>query len=242
LERPLLVSEGNRPHEILRLLREAIPIRDEDFAASRVAKETRDSFRVLVVTILSQNCTDVAALRAYNRLDNRVGVTITQLRKARVRTIENAIRVAGLHKQKARALRKLSRIIAEEYSGSFASMLKSSFGEMRDRLQRLPNVGPKTADVLLSILGQPTISVDTHVDRVSKRLGLAPKKGRYEEVRSYLMQAFRGEDYSVVPMYFMALGRKVCKARHPLCPKCPINNLCPYDKKTKTIRTSAAVK
>jgi endonuclease-3 len=233
LETPTIISAGDRAHEILRRLREKIPIRDEDFAASRVAKETHDPFRVLVVTILSQNCTDVAALRAYDILDKRVGVTVNQLSKARVRTIEAAIRVAGLHKQKARALRQLSQIITERYSGNFTSMLQGSFSEVRDRLQELPNVGPKTADVLLSILGQPTISVDTHVDRVSKRLGLAPKKGKYEEVRSSLMQAFVGEDYRVVPMYFMALGRKFCRARHPLCPICPSNELCPYDKKTK---------
>jgi len=231
----LFVSDSDRPHEILRRLRETVPIRDEDFASSRVATETRDPFRVLVVTILSQNCTDIAALRAYDRLDKRVGVTVAQLRKARVRTIENAISVAGLHKQKARALRRLSMIIAEEYSGSFISMLKGPFNEVRDRLQELPNVGPKTADVLLSILGRPTISVDTHVDRVSKRLGLAPKKARYEKVRSSLMEAFLGEDYRLVPMYFMAFGRKICRARHPLCPICPIKNLCPYDKKTEPI-------
>ena len=185
------------------------------------------------MTILSQNCTDVAALRAYYRLDNRVGVTVDQLRKARVRTIENSIHIAGLHKQKAKALKQLSETIAEKHGGSFTSMLEGSFDEVRVALQELPNVGPKTADVLLSILGEDTISVDTHVDRVSKRLGLAPKKGRYEVVRECLMEAFRGEDYRLVPMYFMALGRKICRARHPLCPQCPINSLCPYDKKTK---------
>ena len=210
-------------------------MRDEDFAASRVAKETRDPFRVLIVTILSQNCTDVAALRAYDRLDKRVGVTVAHLRKARVRTIENAISVAGLHIQKARALRQLSAIIAEKYSGIFISMLEGPFEEVRERLQELPNVGPKTSDVLLSILGRPTISVDTHVDRVAKRLGLAPNKERYEKVRSSLMAAFLGENYRVVPMYFMAFGRKTCKARRPLCPKCPIKDLCPYDKKTERI-------
>lgn len=234
MQNPQIVSESKRPHEILRRLRQTIPIRDEDFAASLVAKETHDPFRILVVTILTQNCTDVAALRAYDRLDKRVGVTVSRLRKARVRTIENAIHVAGLHKQKAKALRQLSEIIASEHSGSFTSMLEGSFQQVRDRLQELPNVGPKTADVLLSILGEPTISVDTHVDRVSKRLGLAPKKGNYEEVRSHLMQAFRGENYRDVPMYFMALGRKFCKARSPHCPECPINNLCPYEGKTKT--------
>jgi len=234
LESPVLVSDSDRAHEILRRLRQTIPIRDEDFAATQVAKETHDPFRILVVTILSQNCTDVAALKAYGRLDKAVGVTVSQLRKTRVRTIENAIRVAGLHKQKAKALGKLSAMVAEEYSGNFTKMLRGTFDEVRDRLQELPNVGPKTTDVLLSILGRPTISVDTHVDRVSKRLGLAPRKGRYELVRSSLMKAFHGEDYRVVPMYFMALGRKICRARHPLCTECPINDLCPYDQKTKS--------
>ena len=232
MENSPLTSERKRPHEILRRLRQTIAIPEEDFAASRVAKETRDPFRVLVVTILSQNCTDVAALRAYDRLEKRVGVTVTNLRKARVRTIENAIRVAGLYKQKSRALRQLSAKVAEEYSGDFRPMLEGPFNEVRERLQQLPNVGPKTADVLLSILGEPTISVDTHVDRVSKRLGLAPNKGRYEIVRASLMQTLQGEDYRVIPMYFMALGRKICRARRPLCPKCPINDLCPYDKKS----------
>ena len=234
MERPVLVSDSDRAHEILRRLRQTIPIRDEDFAATQVAKETHDPFRILVVTILSQNCTDVAALRAYCRLDKAVGVTVSKLRKTRVQTIENAIRVAGLHKQKAKALRKLSAMVAEEYSGNFTKMLRGTFDEVRDRLQELPNVGPKTTDVLLSILGRPTISVDTHVDRVSKRLGLAPRKGRYELVRSSLMKAFHGEDYRVVPMYFMALGRKICRARHPLCIECPINDLCPYDQKTQS--------
>jgi len=235
LEGSLVFSESKRAHEILRRLRQTIPIRDEDFAASRVAKDTHDPFRILVVTILSQNCTDIAALRAYDRLDDRVGVTVDQLRKARVRTVENAIHVAGLHKQKARALKQISAIINEQHSGSFTSMLEGSFEEVRERLQELPNVGPKTADVLLSILGEPTISVDTHVDRVSKRLGLAPNKRTYETVRASLMRAFLGEQYRDVPMYFMALGRKLCRAQRPLCPNCPINSLCPYDRKTKDV-------
>lgn len=233
METPALPSEASRAREILKLLREHLPIRDEDFAASKVAKETSDPFRVLIVTILSQNCTDVAALRAYYTLDKRVGVTVTQLANAQVRTIESAIHVAGLHKQKARALRGLARILIDEFSGNFTPMLEGSFAQVRERLQELPNVGPKTADVLLGIYGQPTISVDTHVDRVSKRLGLAPTKGRYEDVRSALMKVFSPTDYRVIPMYFMAFGRQTCKAQRPRCPKCILNNLCPYTKKTK---------
>ena len=177
----------------------------------------------------------MAALRAYYKLEERVGVTVTSLAEARTRIIENSIHVAGLHKQKAKALKQLARIVSERYSSGFGSAIEGSFEDVRARLQELPHVGPKTADVLLSIWGRPTISVDTHVDRVSKRLGLASKKARYEVVRASLMEAYRGADYRVIPMYFMALGRKFCKARRPLCPTCPVCNLCPYSKKTKRL-------
>lgn len=229
----VVLSDKLRAQQILNILRKKIPIREEDFAASRVAKESRDPFRVLVVTILSQNCTDIAALRAYENLDRAVGVSVPTLSRARVPTIERAIHVAGLHKQKAKALKQLARIVSEKYTGNFSAALDGSFEYVRESLQELPNVGPKTADVLLSIWGRPTISVDTHVDRVSKRLGLAPPKARYREIRSALMQEFLEEDYRSVPLYFMALGRRICKAQRPLCPTCPINNLCPYEGKTK---------
>ncbi len=235
MEKTVTAGDKEKAQEILKILSAKIPLREEDFAASRVAKESSDPFRVLIVTILSQNCTDIAALRAYEILDRRVGVSVSTLSKARVPTIEKAIHVAGLHKQKAKALKQLSRVVNEQYSGNFASMLEGSFEQVRERLQELPNVGPKTADVLLSIWGQPTISVDTHVERVSKRLGLAQPKARYREIRSALMQEFLAKDYRSVPLYFMALGRSICKARRPLCPTCPVNNLCPYERKTKSM-------
>ena len=228
-------AERQRAQQILTIFRETLTIRDEDFAASRVAKESQDPFRVLIVTILSQNCTDVAALRAYDRLERDVGVTVSSLSKARIQTIKKAIRSAGLYKQKAKAIKQLSMQIEERHSGNFAAMLNGPFEEVRARLQELPKVGPKTADVLLSIWGRPTISVDTHVYRVSKRLGFAASKANFEEDRSNLMQLFHQEDYRLVPLYFIALGRKICKARRPLCPTCPANKLCPYTNKTKSL-------
>ena len=233
MEKTVNAEDKEQAQQILKVLRERIPLNEEDFAASRVAKESGDPFRVLVVTILSQNCTDIAALRAYGNLDRTVGVSVSALSSAQVRNIEKAIHVAGLHKQKAKALKQLAGIVSEKYSGNFAAALDGSFERVRESLQELPNVGPKTADVLLSIWGRPTISVDTHVDRVSKRLGLARTKARYGEIRSALMQEFLEEDYRSVPLYFMALGRMICKAQRPLCPTCPINNLCPYEGKTK---------
>lgn len=215
------------------ILREKLPIHEEDFASLLVAKESRDPFRVLVVTILSQSCTDVAAIRAYRNLDRQIGVTVSKLSKAKIQSLEKAIRVAGLHRQKARALKRLSQVVAARYSGDIGHALEGSVEDVRGALQELPKVGPKTADVLLSVWGRPTISVDTHVNRVSKRLGLAPRKARYEEVRAALKRLFHEEDYRSVPLYFMAHGRETCKARRPLCPVCPVEKLCLYPNKTR---------
>ncbi len=219
--------------EILNILRRKLPIREEDFASSLIAKESKDPFRVLVVTILSQNCTDIASIRAYRRLEDQVGVTIPKLSEAKARAIEKAIRVAGLYRQKARALKQIARIVTAKYSGNLALALRGPDEEVRNRLQELPKVGPKTADVLLSIWGRPTISVDTHVDRVSKRFGFASNKAKYDEVRAALMRLFKKEDYYYVPLYFMAHGRQTCKARRPICPTCPVEKLCPYPNKTR---------
>jgi len=194
---------------------------------------------VLVVTVLSQNCTDIAAIRAYRRLDERVGVAPCSLKKAQTETIRRAIRVAGLYKQKARALRQMAQVISEKYGGKLAELMQGPVEDARIQLQRLPKVGPKTADVLLSVWDRPTVSVDTHVERVAKRLGFAREKARYEEIRLALMQAYRFQDYSRVPLAFMALGRAICKARRPLCPTCPVEGLCPYPYKTKSTRTDS---
>ena len=226
-------SEKFRAHRVLMILREKLTIHDEDFAAVQVAKETCDPFRVLIVTILSQSCTDIAAMRAYKALDKRVGITPVKLRKANSHTIERAIRVAGLHRQKSKAIKRLSQIICDKYSGNMNQILDLPFQSAREKLQELPKVGPKTADVLLSILGLPTISVDTHVERVSKRLELTGSKSKYEQIRIDLMHLFNKKEYSIVPLLFMAHGRNYCKARRPLCPTCPVENWCNYSMKTK---------
>ncbi len=225
--------EQERARQIFVILRDALSLRDEDFASVLVAKETRDSFRVLVVTILSQSCTDIAAIRAYRNLDEQVGVTVSQLAKAKVSEIEKAVRVAGLHRQKARALKRIAQLIAKRYSGDLRPVLEGPLEETRLRLQELPKVGPKTADVLLGVWGRPTVSVDTHVNRVSKRLGLTPQKAKYEDVRAALMRLFREGDRRVVPLLFMAHGRRTCKARKPLCTTCLVEKLCPYPNKTQ---------
>jgi endonuclease-3 len=229
----LTAAEKERAIKILKILQSSLPIRVSEFASVLVNEETHDPFRVLVVTILSQSCTDIAAIQAYRRLERRIGITPRGLAQAEVRVIRDSIRVAGLHRQKSKALRQLARIVSENYSDDISQVLQKPTEEARAELQNLPKVGPKTADVLLSVWGSATISVDTHVERVSKRLGFAPPKAKYAKIRSDLMQLFDVADYSKIPLLFMAHGRRYCKALRPLCPSCPIENLCPYLRKTR---------
>jgi len=164
-------------------------------------------------------------------LEERVGITAGNLAQSEIRQISDSIRVAGLHRQKSKALGHLARLVLQEYAGDISNILQKPLNEARDALQDLPKVGPKTADVLLSIWGKATISVDTHVERVSKRLGLTPSKAKYAKIRSDLMQLFEVEDYGNIPLIFMAHGRTYCKAVRPLCPTCPVKRLCPYSAK-----------
>ena len=228
-----------RAHSILKALSGSLKIRDEDFSAVLVARKTRDPFRVLVVTILSQSCTDISAMRAFDALDHQVGCSSSELSNANIRNIEQAIRVAGLYHQKAKAIKELSQIICDKYAGDINQLLDLPLEAARQRLQELPKVGPKTADVLLSIWGLPTISVDTHVDRVSKRLGFTNSKSKYEEVRHDLMSLFNANDYSRIPLLFMAHGRTYCKAIRPRCSTCPVEKQCRYSMKTIARATPA---
>jgi endonuclease-3 len=228
----LSTVEKKRASKILRILQSKITIRTSDFASLLVYEESHDPFRVLVVTILSQSCTDVAAMKAYRMLEKRIGVTPRSIAQTGVKEISCSIRVAGLQRQKSKALRELARIVSQEYSGRISQILQRSTEEARDELQNLPKVGPKTADVLLSVWGKATISVDTHVERVSKRLGLTSSKANYAKIRSDLMQLFDVENYGKIPLLFMAHGRGYCRALRPLCPTCPVEKLCPYTAKS----------
>jgi endonuclease-3 len=150
------------------------------------------------------------------------------LANAETSQIEECLRVAGLYRNKAKTIKKLSKIILEEFHGTLNPILSLPFEEARKTLLKLPGVGPKTADVLLLFCSEkPTIPVDTHVNRVAKRLGLAPQKGNYETVRQSLQSIYDPKDYLSVHILLILLGRKYCKAKNPLCKDCPVNVFCP---------------
>ncbi len=188
----------------------------------------RDPFETLIVTIISQNTADRNTARAFENLSKHFEITPEVLAKVDRSKIEECLRVGGLYKSKAKSIKQVSRILLEKFHGSLWSILSLPFLDARKTLMQLPGVGPKTADVVLLFSAkQPTIPVDTHVNRVTKRLGFASANGDYEVVRASLQALYAQADYLAVHVLLIAHGRRYCKARRPLCHECPINVYCP---------------
>jgi endonuclease-3 len=185
-------------------------------------------FETLIVTILSQNTNSRNTEKAFERLSNDFRIDPETLAKAHVEQLEASLKVAGLYRNKAKTIKKVSRIVVEEYHNDLKQVLSKPLDEARRELMLLPGVGPKTADVVLLFAAKKaTVPVDTHVNRVSKRLGLAPAKGDYEVVRESLQSLYDPRDYLAIHVLLISHGRKFCKARLPSCDVCPLNELCP---------------
>ncbi|MCW4019988.1 MAG: endonuclease III [Candidatus Bathyarchaeota archaeon] len=217
-------GEAKRAEKILRILKTSFSVPD-------LSHVTGDPFKVLVRTIISQSTAETNTRKAFQNLTRSLHVTPKGLAEADVKKIEAALRVAGLYRKKSRVLKRVSEIILERFNGSLDYIHFLSLGEARERLMNLPGVGPKTVDiVLLFCAKRPILPVDTHVSRVSKRLGLVPSKADYEGVRAGLQGLYPPEEYFKVHMLFIALGRKNCKAVKPLHVTCPVRSLCPSAK------------
>jgi endonuclease-3 len=198
------------------------------FKMPKWVTSNRDPFETLIVTIISQNTADRNTAKAFENLSKRFKVEPEVLANAETTQIEESLRVAGLYRNKAKTIKQISKIILEEFHGTLKPILSLPIEESRKTLLKLPGVGPKTADVLLLFCSEkPTIPVDTHVNRVAKRLGLAPSNGEYERVRQSLQFLYNPKDYLSVHILLILLGRKYCRARNPLCKHCPVNTLCP---------------
>jgi len=199
-----------------------------NFSIPEWVRSQSTPFQVLIRTVLSQATASRNTARAFENLSRKFSITPQALVEADVKEIEKAIRVAGLYRNKSKVIKNISRVILEQFNGSLDFIYTSPLEEARKTLLTIPGVGPKTADVtLLFCAKKPTIPIDTHVNRVSKRLGLAPPKGDYEETRKSLQLLYQPEDYLAVHLLLIALGRRYCRARKPLCKLCPVNELCP---------------
>jgi len=188
----------------------------------------REPFQTLIRTVLSQATNDRNRDKAFKNLSKKYPMTPKALAKADVKVIEEAIRVGGLFRNKSRVMRELSRAVLERFDGSLDFIHSQPLPEAREKLMSLPGVGPKTADVvLLFSAGKPVVPVDTHVNRVSKRLGFTSPKAGYEEIRQRLESLYSPKDYLAVHLLLIALGRSYCRAGNPPHDSCPIKTLCP---------------
>ena len=185
-------------------------------------------FETLVNTILSQNTNDRNSDAAMRRLRKRYRITPEVLSKVKVRQLIPLIRSAGLYKSKAPRIKEVSRIVKEEYGGRLAPILNLPYSEAKAKLMEMPGVGPKTADILLAFVAKnPVIPVDTHIARVTKRLGIAPANANYEKTRTSLEALIPPEDRVKLHLSVIAFGREICRAPRPRCSTCPVNEWCP---------------
>lgn len=191
-----------------------------------------DPMTELVLTVLSQNTSDTNSGRAFMRLISRFP-TWEALMAAAPAEIEREIAVGGLAKIKAPRIQK----IVEEVWGRRGSFDLRFLGAMpleqsKEWLRSLPGVGPKTAAcVLMFALGKPALPVDTHVHRVSQRLGLVPGKATAEKAHD-ILEAMLAPD-EVYPFHISLIkhGRRICHAQRPRCGECPLLDGCAYGRK-----------
>ncbi len=186
----------------------------------------------LISTILSQNTNDTNRDHAYTLLRQRFP-TWEGVRDADPVEVIAAIRTAGLANQKGPRIQEVLRQITVERGSLELGFLNHlSPAEAESWLTRFNGVGPKTAAiVLLFSLNKPAFPVDTHVYRVTGRLGLRPEKMSVEQAHKHLSALFPADSYAAAHLNLIRLGRQICHARRPNCPGCPLQDICPYSSK-----------
>lgn len=212
-----------------RILARSVRLRLERAYGLPVWRTPLPALDELVSTILSQNTNDLNRDRAFQSLRARFP-TWEAVRDAPSRSVVAAIRSAGLANLKGTRIQKALRAItAERGSLDLDFLRRLPPDEARAWLLRLHGVGPKTAAIVLQFaLGHAAFPVDTHVYRVSGRLGLRPERASAEQAHDILADLFQPEDYGSVHLNLIRHGRQVCHARRPACPDCILRDLCQY--------------
>ena len=202
--------------------REMLQLLANDYQGATTGLEFGSSFELLVAVILSAQCTDVRVNIITRRLFPRWN-TPAKMLSLSVTELEELIHDCGLYRAKAKNLLATCKLLQENWQGEVP-------GQMEELL-KLPGVGRKTANVMLSHqFGVPAIAVDTHVFRVANRTGLARGKTP-DEVEQGLMKLIPRSDWSAAHHWLIWHGRKICRARSPLCRQCSLSQLCPSAEK-----------
>jgi len=197
----------------------------------------------LVLTILSQNTNDRNRDVAYARLRSRFDGW-DEVASAPLAEVEEAIRPGGISKVKSKRIQQILQVIAKETGGLDIGFLERAPREQAlEFLESLPGVGRKTAAcVLLFSYDRPELPVDTHVYRVSSRLGLIRPKAPFEEAHRELLDLVGDDPAAVYEVHVNMLrhGRRLCQAQRPLCEACPLLRLCPYGQEIRRLRRAPA--
>ncbi|MBI2015138.1 MAG: endonuclease III [Candidatus Rokubacteria bacterium] len=215
--RETLDARRARARALVRALGKAYP-------DATIALDFTTPLELLAATILAAQCTDERVNRVTPALFAKYR-TARDWAAADPATLEREVHSTGFYRAKARALVGMARALVERHGGTVP--------RAREALVRLPGVGLKTANVVLgNAFGEPAIAVDTHVFRVSQRLGLA-RADDPDRIHDQLVEVLPRRDWTHTTHLLQAHGRLTCGARKPLCPACPVRSLCPWPGKTR---------
>jgi endonuclease-3 len=206
-----------RARTIIRALKKAYP-------DAKIALDFGNPLELLVATILSAQCTDERVNQVTPALFKKYGAA-RDYAQASSAVLEEEVRSTGFYRAKTRSIIAMAKALLEKHGGEVP--------RSRAALVTLPGVGLKTANVILgNAFGEQAIAVDTHVFRVSQRLGLARSEDP-EEIHDQLADVLPEKEWTFTTHLVQAHGRRCCFARKPLCPACPVRTLCPWPGKTK---------
>ncbi len=185
-----------------------------------------DAWQLLVATILSAQCTDARVNEVTPGLFAKYG-SVEAFAEAPLAALEQDIRSTGFYHNKAKNIKACARMLLDEYGGVVPSEIEG--------LVKLPGVGRKTANVIRGNIFQiPSVVVDTHVGRLSRRLGLTEAEDP-EKVEYDLMACIPEDHWILINLDLIALGRSICKSQKPRCGECFLADICPYGEEKEQI-------
>lgn len=215
--RETVTARRARARKILQALGRAYP-------DATIALDFRSPYELLVATILSAQCTDERVNMVTPALFRRYP-SARELARAEPGRLEGEIRSTGFFRAKTRSLLGMARAVVERHGGEIP--------DSREALVALPGVGLKTANVVIgNAFGGDALAVDTHVFRVSQRLGLA-RADDPDEIHDQLVALLPRGALTQATHRLIIHGRRTCTARKPACPVCPVRALCPWPGKTR---------
>ena len=206
-----------RARQIVRALKKAYP-------DAKCALNFTSPLELLVATILSAQCTDERVNMVTPALFKKYR-TARDYAAADTAALEEEVRSTGFYRAKSRSIVGMAKALIDRHGGEVP--------KDREALTELPGVGLKTANVLLgNAFGEQAVAVDTHVFRVSQRLGLA-RSDDHDKIHDQLVDVLPRAELTLTTHLLQSHGRRCCAAKKPLCPACPVKSLCPWPGKTK---------